>query len=132
MALPYPQITFRVKTYDPIELSGQLLPDSRENIISQLESATVWILNWPYPLKHGDTFTLYGREAIETQKNYSQLGTENAYLETVYYGIPLIPTPTPTASPAPSPTPSPTPSATPTPTPSPTGTPAPTATPAPT
>lgn len=85
----YPEIRFRVKTYDPIEVASRMLPDeNRENVIRQLQNQTVWILNWPYPLKNGDEFTLYGKEAIKTYKDYQQLNKGNSVLETLYYGLP--------------------------------------------
>jgi hypothetical protein len=71
---PWPMITFRVKTYDPIKLIGQNPPDNNiQNIIKNYENQTVWIENWPAPLKHGDEFTLYGKEAKADTR-----GTEEA------------------------------------------------------
>lgn len=86
---PYPEIRFKVKTFDPVEVASRMLPDdNRDNVIRQLQNQTVWVLNWPYPLKNGDEFTLYGKEAIKTYKDYQQINTGNSVLEVLYYGLP--------------------------------------------
>ncbi len=84
-AYPYPQITFRVKTVDYVELASRMLPDQdRQNVIDQLASATVWVQYWPWPLKNGDIFSLYGSEAIQVYQTRDQLNSV-ATLETIYY-----------------------------------------------
>ena len=78
MANPTPSITFRVKTYDPVKLSSTLIPDqNRDNIIRQLENQTVWAPYWPYGLKHGDEFTLYGDQALRLKRELDQLNAHN-------------------------------------------------------
>ena len=78
MANPTPAITFRVKTYDPIKLSSMLIPDQdRNNIIRQMENQTVWAPYWPYSLKHGDEFTLYGEQALRLSRELDQLNANN-------------------------------------------------------
>jgi hypothetical protein len=85
---PYPEVIFRVKTYDPLQFVGQNFPDSNvNNIIRNLENQTVWIENWPYELKHGDEFTLYGEQALQTLNAYSQINPGGTQLEMLYYGI---------------------------------------------
>jgi hypothetical protein len=87
MSNPFPTLTLRVKTYDPVDLTKKLFPDNnKENIIRQLENQTVWFPYWPYPLKHGDEFTLYGKNAFETYKNLSQYNSDSSMVEVVYYG----------------------------------------------
>jgi hypothetical protein len=67
---PLPKIKFRVKTYDPATFVSTLPPDSNvDNLINQLINQTVWVPGWPYPLKHDDEFTLYGKAAIELKIN---------------------------------------------------------------
>lgn len=86
---PYPEVRFRVKNYDMFQILSQNLPDvDRNNIIYQLENQTVWVLNWPYALKHGDEFTLYGKDALQVVKAYSQINTPNStVLEVLYNGL---------------------------------------------
>jgi len=89
MSYPYPQITFQVKTYDENTVLSNLPPVvDPDNIINQLENQTVWVLNWPYALKHNDTFTLYGKKAIETKTAYEQITQYGFELEQTYYGFP--------------------------------------------
>lgn len=84
---PYPEVVFRVKTYDPLQFVGQNFPDSNiNNILLNLQNQTVWIENWPYALKHGDIFTLYGEQALQTLNAYSQINPTNTELEVLYYG----------------------------------------------
>jgi len=71
---PLPKITFRVKTYDPVALTGTLPPDGNlENIIKALKEQTVWLPHVDYSLKHDDTFILYGKKAVELKNKISQL-----------------------------------------------------------
>ena len=89
MAYPYPQITFKVVTVDNVQLNQRLLPDeNRQNVIDQLADATVWMEFYPWPLKNGDEFTLYGSEAVKLYKTLQQLN-EISTLEVIYYGFPL-------------------------------------------
>ena len=90
-AYPYPQITFKVTTVDYVQLNSRMLPDQdRQNVIDQLASATVWVEFWPFPLKNGDIFTLYGSEAVRVYNTLSQLNTI-ATFEAIYYGNPILP-----------------------------------------
>jgi hypothetical protein len=85
---PYPEVIFRVKTYDPLQFVGQNFPDSNiNNILLNLQNQTVFIENWPYPLKHGDEFTLYGEQALQTLNAYNQINSGGTQLETLYYGV---------------------------------------------
>jgi hypothetical protein len=85
---PYPEVVFRVKTYDPLQFVGQNFPDSNiNNILLNLQNQTVWIENWPYPLKNGDEFTLYGEQALQTLNAYNQINSGGTQLETLYYGV---------------------------------------------
>lgn len=138
---PYPQITFRVKTLVYRQLLNQNFPDTPpvptaiwtppDNIVYNLMNQTVWVEYVGRSLKNDETFTLYGKEAIQVYNQvpfinnaiqvYSDAppyARETEYtLEVVYFGFPLYPTPTPTCTGTPSPTPQYTPYATPTPTP---------------
>lgn len=94
---PYPEVIFRVKTYDPLQFVGQNFPDSNiNNILLNLQNQTVWIENWPYPLKNGDEFTLYGEQALEVLRAYSQINPGGTQLETLYIGVKGGYNPTPT------------------------------------
>ena len=86
---PYPEVVFKVKNYDMFQILSQNLPDvDRNNIINQLNNQTVWIPNWPYALKHGDIFTLYGQEALQVLNAYSQINSPNStVLEVLYNGL---------------------------------------------
>lgn len=154
-ALPYPQITFRVKTLVYRQLLNQNFPDTPPmptaiwepppNIVYNLMNQTVWVENVGRALKNNEVFTLYGKEAIEVYKQIPYLNNaievfsdappyakETEYtLEVLYFGFPLYPTPTPTTTLTPTKTPQFTPFSTPTPTPTlrPTSTPTPTPSP---
>ena len=92
----FPQITFRVRTYDPVDLALNAAPGvDKDAQLKQILEQTVWVEFWPYPLKNGDTFTLYGKEALTV---YHAL-EEWKQLEVIYYGIPFQPTPNPTPNP---------------------------------
>lgn len=66
-----PEITFQVDTIDFVEVFNTLLPDENiNNIINNLKNKTVWIEKVPYALKHGDTFTLYGQDAVYVYNLY--------------------------------------------------------------
>lgn len=66
-----PQITFQVDTINFAEVFNTLLPDENiNNIINNLKNKTVWIEKVPYALKHGDTFTLYGQDAVYVYNLY--------------------------------------------------------------
>ena len=71
-ALTYinPTITFRVNVIDYTSIVSQNLPDSLEHIILNLENQTVYVPYVDKPLKHGDTFTLYGQKAIKCSQQY--------------------------------------------------------------
>ena len=85
---PYPEVIFKVKTYDPLQFVGQNFPDSNiNNILLNLQNQTVFIENWPYPLKNGDEFTLYGEQALQTLNAYNQINSTGTQLETLYYGV---------------------------------------------
>lgn len=83
-----PKLIVKIKTYDPVKLQSQVLPDNnRENIINQLKNQTVWIPNWNYALKDGDVITLRGQQAIQLYKDvpYMNNGGFNV-AEVLYYG----------------------------------------------
>lgn len=66
-----PEITFQVDTIDFVEIFNTLLPDENiNNIINNLKNETVYIEKVPYPLKHGDVFTLYGKDAVYVYNLY--------------------------------------------------------------
>jgi hypothetical protein len=48
-------------------------PSDIDNIIRQLENATIWVEGVDRPLKHGDTFTLTGDLAIRAKSLYSDI-----------------------------------------------------------
>jgi hypothetical protein len=58
------QYNFRVNTLDYLEAISSRQPDSNiNNIVYQLENATVWVNGVDRPLKHGDVFSLTGPKA---------------------------------------------------------------------
>lgn len=65
-----PTITFRVNVIDYTAIVSQNLPDSLEHIVLNLENQTVYVPYVDKPLKHGDTFTLYGQKAIKCRQQY--------------------------------------------------------------
>jgi hypothetical protein len=67
---PLPAYTFRVSVIDYTSIVSQNLPDSLEHIILNLENQTVYVPYVDKPLKHGDTFTLYGQKAIKCYEQY--------------------------------------------------------------
>lgn len=83
-----PRLSVRVKTYDPLKLQTQALPDvNRENIVNQLKNQTVYLPNWPYPLKDGDQITIYGQKAIQLYNDIRFLNNgEFNVVEVLYYG----------------------------------------------
>lgn len=86
----YPQITFLVDP-DVSEIDSYSMPDvNRENLVYQLNSKIYWIENFSYSVKKGDSFTLYGEEALRVYKNYIQNNTNGNILKVTYYGIPTI------------------------------------------
>jgi hypothetical protein len=90
MANPYPQITFLVDP-DVSEINSYSMPDvNRENLVYQLNSKTYWIQNLSYSVKKGDSFTLYGEDALKVYKNYIQNNINGNILKVTYYGIPTI------------------------------------------
>jgi hypothetical protein len=93
MTYPYPKLIVTVKTYDPATFVSTLPPDSNiDNIKRQLENVTVWIPTWPYPLKHGDQFTVYGKQAIYIYNLINQYNeNNNVSLEVEYYGNVISP-----------------------------------------
>lgn len=79
---PLPKITFQVKTYDPVELAGTLPPDGNiDNIIKALKEKTVWLPYVDYALKHGDTFVLYGKQALDMRRKLSQFNSGGVVVE---------------------------------------------------
>ena len=90
MSNPYPQITFLVDP-DVSELYSYSMPDmNRENLVYQLNSKIYWIQNLSYSVKKGDSFTLYGEDALKVYKNYIQNNINGNMLKVTYYGIPTI------------------------------------------
>ena len=67
---PLPVYTFRVNVIDYTSIFSQNIPDSLEHIILNLENQTVYVSYVDKPLKHGDTFTLYGQKAIKCYQQY--------------------------------------------------------------
>jgi alpha-tubulin suppressor-like RCC1 family protein len=67
---PLPAYTFRVNVIDYTSIVSQNLPDRIEHIILNLENQTVYVSYVDKPLKHGDTFTLYGQKAIKCYQQY--------------------------------------------------------------
>lgn len=65
-----PEYTFEVVSYNPQDFIGQMLATTMENTISQLENRTVWIETIPRPLKHGDQFTVAGKQAVYLKELY--------------------------------------------------------------
>jgi len=84
-----PQITFKVKTVNYEELFKTIVPDENfNNILNNLKNQTVWIEGVDYPLKDGDEFTLYGKEAVKVYNLYINNPTEpNMLLEVVQESI---------------------------------------------
>jgi hypothetical protein len=78
---PLPKYTFRVNNIDYSKILSNPLPDSLDNIILGLESATIFVPYVDRPLKHGDEFTLYGSKAIKCYESY--IGKEPKVLELV-------------------------------------------------
>ena len=65
-----PVYTFRVDLIDHEALASQTLPNSMENILLNLRSATVHVPFVNRALKHGDEFTLCGSQAIRVYSEY--------------------------------------------------------------
>ena len=81
----YPQVTYRVKTYDVNEIMQYPQPDVNiQNIINSLENQTVFCQFVSHPLKHGDVFSLFGEEAI-LARNQIRQDPETTFVE-LYYG----------------------------------------------
>lgn len=78
-----PKITFIVKTINYEEIFRTIVPDENiGNILNNLRNQTVWIEGVDYPLKDGDEFTLYGKEAVRVYNLYIANPTEpNMVLE---------------------------------------------------
>lgn len=67
----HPSYTFQVNLTNPQIVTPYPLPDvDSDNIYNQLEEAVVWIDGVPQALKHGDTFTVYGENALRIKKIY--------------------------------------------------------------
>ena len=88
----YPRIDFVVKTVNYVGLYQNSLPDSNiENIIKNLEHLTVWIANVDYALKNNDTFTLYGKQALNIYNQYiGSTPVDQRILDVTYFGNPDI------------------------------------------
>jgi len=65
-----PEITFQVNLIDYSDIYSSGMVNDIDNVVNQLEKATVWIEGVPYALKHGDTFTLNGIAAMRVRDNY--------------------------------------------------------------
>jgi fibronectin type 3 domain-containing protein len=76
----HPKITFRVKTAFDFALESAPLFD-RATQTYQLGLTTYYIPEHPIALRPGDTFTLYGVEAIRVKRNH--IGVPNSFLEIV-------------------------------------------------
>lgn len=127
MQYDFPQIVFAVRTIDDVQLVGQSFPNSKENILKNLQDRTVWVDYVPYALKNGDSFVLYGQQALNIYNQYfgenrkdKKVNNYGWTLDVVYFGPYVPPTPKPTKyRPIPTQTPEPTPSPTATPSPTP-------------
>ena len=61
---------FKVNLLKP-EVIFANYPDSNlDNIKNQLINSTIWVEGVPYPLKHGDVFTLSGMQALKVKELY--------------------------------------------------------------
>ena len=109
----FPQVTFRVNTIRIHDILSWPQPDGNiQNIINNLKSQTIWVPNVPYPLKHGDVFSLYGKKALIAYNEYQQINaTSNLSitLDLLYFGPPIpeattTPEPTTTTTTTPEPT----------------------------
>ena len=101
----FPQVTFRVNTIRIHDILSWPQPDGNiQNIINNLKSQTIWVPNVPYPLKHGDVFSLYGKKALIAYNEYQQINaTSNLSitLDLLYFGPPIpeaTTTPEPTST----------------------------------
>ena len=88
MANPFPQLICTVNTYDPAKIVGLNHPDGNlQNIIGQIKSEVVWLPNWPYPIKDGDTIVLYGEKAIQLHSIIDEFNASSlATITIVNYG----------------------------------------------
>lgn len=88
----YPQVTYEVKTYDINKLLQYPQPDGNiENIVNSLKNQTVYCPFVSQPLKHGDVFSLFGKEAILARNQINQ--TLSSTFSELYYGPPTTPPP---------------------------------------
>jgi hypothetical protein len=76
----HPKITFRVRSAFDFVLESAPLFD-RATQTYQLGLTTYYIPEHPMALRPGDTFTLYGVEAIRVKRNH--IGVPNSFLEIV-------------------------------------------------
>jgi hypothetical protein len=75
--MAYPIYFFKVNILTAPELLSSVLPGTnREQLLYQLLNKTVWVDGVPRPLKHGDTFTLFGSEALRVRKLYVDQGNQ--------------------------------------------------------
>ena len=66
----YPQITFRVKPVFTNLYNYPLPGDNRERTWYQLEDGAIWVDYVPYRLRNGDSFNLYGAQALDVYTRY--------------------------------------------------------------
>lgn len=79
---PLPKLMYKVKTFDPTQLVSTLPPDGNlENIIKALKEQTVWLPYIDYAVKHDDIITLYGKRALDFQRNLSQINSGGTIVE---------------------------------------------------
>lgn len=67
---PMPMYTFRVNIIDYTTIFSNSLPDSIDNLLLNLQTASVYVPYVERALKHGDEFTLYGSQAIRVYEMY--------------------------------------------------------------
>lgn len=68
----HPTITYRVKLYDLINVINSVAAEDRDNVINQLNKATIQIKGIEGNLKHGDIITLYGANAVYMGQVYQE------------------------------------------------------------
>ena len=87
-----PQLTCTIQTYDLSSVRSNLAPDENfENILKQLNDRIIYLPNYPYPLKHGDQITVFGKQATDLKRVINQLNDDGQgiIVNLDYYGIPI-------------------------------------------
>ncbi len=68
----HPTISYRVKLYDLATIINSVSVEDRDNVINQLNKATIQIKGIEGNLKHGDIITLYGQTAVYIGQVYQE------------------------------------------------------------